>query len=350
MSTFSQVFPPCPTFTEKSLVDLSTKVYIITGATAGVGFSLATILYSLNATVYIGGRSSSRCEEAITTIKDTIPTSKGNLKPFIADLANLTTIKPAVTTFLSQEDRLDVLFLNAGIMTPPASSKTVQGYDLELGVNCLSSFLLVQLLQPTMADVARHFCHPNQSIRVVWVSSLLNFSTPDGGVQLDDAGVPKQLEGMANYMLTKAGAYLLAHEFAARNKLAGKADPKASTVGGSADEARSSNPFGVLHVSLNPGLMKTELQRHAPPPMRGVMSAVFKGPKAGAYTELYAGLAPGVESGDYVIPWGRKGSAPAHVVQSTKGENGEFSVSKRFYEWCEQQVQPFVSDRSDGAH
>ena len=343
MSTFSQMFPPCPSFTEEVPIDLSSKVYIISGATAGVGRSLATILYSLNATVYIGGRSSSSCEAAITTIRTTSPTSKGNLKPFVADLSDLSTIKPAVTTFLSQEYRLDVLFLNAGIMTPPASSKTAQGYDLELGVNCLSSFLLVQLLEPTMANVARHFCHPNQSIRVVWVSSLLNVGTPDGGVQLDASGAPKQLEGMSNYMQSKAGVYLLAHEFASRNKPAKKEDSKASTAGGSANEASHGNPFGVLHVSLNPGLMKTELQRHAPPPMRGVMSAVFKGPKFGAYTELYAGLAPGVDSGDYVIPWGRKGMAPPHIVQSTKDEDGKASVSKRFYDWCERQVQPFVS-------
>ncbi|KAF2656202.1 short-chain dehydrogenase [Lophiostoma macrostomum CBS 122681] len=342
MSTFSQIFPPCPTFTEKSIVDLSTKVYIITGATAGVGLSLATMLYSLNATVYIGGRSSSSCETAITAVQTSIPTSKGNLKPFVADLSDLTTIKPAVTTFLSQEHRLDVLFLNAGIMTPPASSKTTQGYDLELGVNCLSSFLLVQLLEPTMANVARHFCHPNQSIRVVWVSSLLNVGTPDGGVQLDASGVPKQLEGMPNYMQSKAGVYLLAHEFASRQKSTGREDGNGSSADVIANEASHGNPFGVLHVSLNPGLMKTELQRHAPPPMRGIMSAVFKGPKAGAYTELYAGLAPGVSSGDYVIPWGRKGEVPPHVVRSMKGVDGQASVSKRFYEWCEQQVQPFV--------
>lgn len=235
-----------------------------------------------------------------------------------------------------------MLFLNAGIMTPAARSKTVQGHDLELGVNCLSSFLLVTLLQPTMANVARHFCHPNQSIRVVWVSSLLDVGTPRGGVQIDDAGAPRQLAGMQNYMQSKAGVYLLAHEFAARGKVPGHGDAKAATAAGSKDGLSHGNPFGVLHVTLNPGLMKTELQRNGPLVMRGIMSAVFKGPKYGAYTELYAGLAPDVRSGDYVIPWGRKGKVPYHIVQSTQDEDGKASVSKRFFEWCERQVQPYV--------
>lgn len=58
MSTFSQVFTPAPTFTERQLDDLIGKVYVVTSATSGVGLELAKILYSRNATVYVCGRSS----------------------------------------------------------------------------------------------------------------------------------------------------------------------------------------------------------------------------------------------------------------------------------------------------
>jgi NAD(P)-dependent dehydrogenase (short-subunit alcohol dehydrogenase family) len=312
-------------------------VYIITGAAAGVGLELAKILYRLNATVYVGARSTSRCDEGISNIKIAVPSSKGNLKPFVADLANLSTIKPAVDLFLSQEYRLDVLFLNAGVMTPPPNSKTPQGVDLELGTNCLSSFLLVSLLQPIMHNVASHFCHPNQSIRVVWVASLLNMSTPDGGVQLDDNGVPKQFKGMDNYMQSKAGVYLLAHEFSRRQK---HTLPSATTST-APNESNHGNPHSIQHITLNPGLMKTELQRHVPAPGRVLMGAIFKGPEYGALTELYAGLAPGVNDGDFVIPWGRKGEVPAHIVESTKDLDGK-SVSSQFWEWCAAQTKPFM--------
>ncbi|KAF2180158.1 NAD(P)-binding protein [Zopfia rhizophila CBS 207.26] len=361
MSTLAQMFPPAPTFTEKSLTDLFSKVYIITGATAGVGLELAKILYSLNATVYIGGRSLTRCNEGFQAIQSAHPTSKGTLKPFIADLSDLKTIKSAVESFLNEEHRLDVLFLNAGVMLPPEGSKTKDGYNMEIGVNCLSSFLLVNLLTPIMAFTSSHFCHPNPSIRIVWVSSCLDMGTPKGGVQFpsstplspskcnppfsssrttsstaplsstltsfrsptEPSDAPKQLKGMAQYMQSKSGAYLLAHEFSART-------------------SKNAHGNGIMHVSLHPGFMKTELQRHIPAPARAMMGTVFKGPKYGAYTELYAGLAPDVEDGAFYWPWGRKGAVPAHIIESTEnGEDGR-SVSSRFYEWCEEQVKLFM--------
>jgi retinol dehydrogenase-12 len=124
MSTPSQLFPPCPTFTAKSLVDLSNKVYLVTGSTSGVGLALCRILYTLHATLYIGARSPQKYHDTVAALKKACPDSKGALKPFIADMADLSSIKPAVENFLKEEGRLDVLFLNAGVMVPPANSKS----------------------------------------------------------------------------------------------------------------------------------------------------------------------------------------------------------------------------------
>jgi retinol dehydrogenase 12 len=87
--------------------------------------------------------------------------------------------------------------------------------------------------------------------------------------------------------------------------------------------------------------MKTELQRHGPPPMRAIMGAIFKGPKYGAYTELYASLSDSVENGGYYVPWGRPGVAPDHLNKSLESANGKLSVADQFYEWCEKEVSPF---------
>jgi len=237
----------------------------------------------------------------------------------VVDLADLSTIKPGVQQFTAQQSRLDALFLNAGVMTPPAGSKSTQGYDLEIGVHCLAGFLLARLLEPTLKATAALPDTPRDSVRVVWVSSLLNLGTPQGGVSFDSNGNPVQLKAMDNYMQSKAGMYLLANEFAARQ-----------------------GESGVAHVCLHPGLMKTELQRYGPPPMRLIMGAVFKGPKYGAYTELYAGLSPEVKNGGYYIPWGRRGFAPPHVDASCKSTDGKPSVASRFYEWCERETAKFA--------
>jgi retinol dehydrogenase-12 len=118
------LFPPAPTFTEKDLPALTGKITIITGAASGVGFELAKMLYAKGGTVYIAARSDKRAMDAIAKIKTEIPKSTGTLMAMVIDLADLATIRPAVEAFLGQENRLDVLIHNAGIMEPPAGSKT----------------------------------------------------------------------------------------------------------------------------------------------------------------------------------------------------------------------------------
>ena len=122
------MFPPSPSFTEKDLPSLVGKVFIITGAASGVGFELAKMLYVAGGTVYVTARSASRCEGAIEKIKDQTRGKKteGVLKSMILDLADFTTIKPAVDRFLQQETRLDVLVNNAGVMNTPVGSKGTQ--------------------------------------------------------------------------------------------------------------------------------------------------------------------------------------------------------------------------------
>jgi len=131
-SMLSAIFPPPPPLTAASLPSLDQKVYIVTGAASGVGFQLAKILYSKGATVYVAARSTTRCDEAIRKIEAQTKAEnkggklKGRLEAMVIDLADLRTVKPATEVFLGKESRLDVLFHNAGVMTPPAGSKDKQ--------------------------------------------------------------------------------------------------------------------------------------------------------------------------------------------------------------------------------
>lgn len=82
------------------------------------------MLYSKDATVYLAARSSDKLKKAISAIREELPTSKGKIVSLILDLADLGSIKKSADEFLAQETRLDVLVHNAGVMTPPAGSKT----------------------------------------------------------------------------------------------------------------------------------------------------------------------------------------------------------------------------------
>ena len=122
---FDQIFPPSPTFTEKHAGDQGGRVFLVTGSTSGVGLELAKMLYGLNGTVYVAGRSAEKISAALKTIKSQVRTTTGRVEALQIDLADLASIKQSVHEFLSKEDRLDVLVHNAGLMMPPTGSHTI---------------------------------------------------------------------------------------------------------------------------------------------------------------------------------------------------------------------------------
>ena len=57
------------------------------------------------------------------------------------DLADLDQVTVAAAAFASTHDRLDLLINNAGLMAIPKQT-TVQGYEMQFGVNHLAHFAL----------------------------------------------------------------------------------------------------------------------------------------------------------------------------------------------------------------
>lgn len=214
MSLRSQLFPPRPSFTPSSLKPLS-KTYIITGATSGVGLELAKMLYSLSAKIYIAARNESRIKSTISLITSSFPASKGSLHPMVVDLSDLSTISPAVQSFAAQENTLHGLILNAGVMTPPAGSKSHQGHELQMGTNCLGGYALAKCLETMMVGTAES--GPGD-VRIVWLASTVQLSTPKGGIVWDDERDEPVLLGgqMENYMMSKVGNIFLADDAAER--------------------------------------------------------------------------------------------------------------------------------------
>ena len=269
----SQAFPPAAAFTESALPSgsLKDRVFIVTGASAGVGKELARLLYSRDGTVYLAARSAERSSAAMSWIREAHPESQGRLEFLYLELADLESVKPAADEFLGKEKRLDVLFNNAGVMVPPQGSTTKQGYELQLGTNCLGHYLFTKLVTPLMVQTAQS--SEAGSVRVVWVSSSAVMGAPSGGVDMANLEYQTDKFAFQKYAVSKAGNVLHALQF--RNLY---------------------EKHGIVSVSLNPGNLKSELQRHSGWLGELVTRLITYPAVNGAYTEFFAGLSPDVRN------------------------------------------------------
>jgi retinol dehydrogenase 12 len=195
------------------LNEANQQVFIVTGTTAGVGKDLARILYSRNAKVYTAARSRERGLKVNSEIQARYPDSKGELVFLKIDLEDLESVSAAAKEFLSKESRLDVLWNNAAVMLPAPGSKTEQGWDLQLGVNCLAPFLLTKLLIPVLKATAATVA-PG-TVRVMFVASSATYLfAPTDGVELGKLmDRTQQHPPLYMYGLTKAGNALYALQF-----------------------------------------------------------------------------------------------------------------------------------------
>jgi NAD(P)-dependent dehydrogenase (short-subunit alcohol dehydrogenase family) len=196
-------------------------VYIVTGGNAGVGKELATILYAKHAAVYVAARSEEKAMVAINSIRNAHPSSTGHLKFLKLNLADLESVTEAAKLFLSSAKSLDVLFNNAGVVHPPAGSKTKQGYELQLGVHNISAVHFAELLTPLLAKTASNYSTVGKQgcVRVIWVSSLTAERSPAGGVNIENMDYSERHESQyTKYSVSKAGVYYQGTEYARRHK------------------------------------------------------------------------------------------------------------------------------------
>ena len=283
-SFLTQMFPPRPAFTERNVPDLKGKVYIVTGSNTGVGKEVAQILYSKNAKVYVAARSEDKANRAIADIQKAWPQSQGSLTFIHLDLADLSTVKPAVERFIARENKLHVLFNNAAVQAlgNDGSVKTAQGYEYHFGVNILGPFLFTKLLTPTLVATAK--TEPAGTVRVVWVCSLGTEVTGEKshGITLDYLNYWPSLSPLERYGVTKAGNWLHCVEFAKRYQA-----------------------NGVASIPCNPGHLRSDLYRDGGRIFKAVLNAlVLYPPIYGAYTETFSGLSPTITMKD-TGNWGK---------------------------------------------
>ncbi|KJA25648.1 hypothetical protein HYPSUDRAFT_134827 [Hypholoma sublateritium FD-334 SS-4] len=305
LSFLSESFPPKSNFHPDDIPDLTGKVIIVTGASSGIGRETAKALLDHNAKVYIATYNADKAANTISELKE----ETGNEAIFIKlDLADLKSIKAAAEEFSSKERELHVLFNNAGIFRPPVERLTAQGYDAQFGVHVVGHFYLTKLLLPALIAGAKS--SPDGKSRVVNTASSaslgvtgINFNT------LKESPLRKEKGGQFLYGQSKLGNILFSNEL-----------------------ARRYGDQGIVSTALNPGNIKSDIQRNLPGWGQWLFSLVTYDEAYGPLTQLWAGTAPETAemNGKYLIPWARLG---------TSGKSGrDPQLAKELWTWLEEQI------------
>ncbi len=258
----------------EEMSDQRGRVAIVTGANSGLGLVTALELSRHGAQVVLACRDTDKGEQALEQIQAAVPDA--SLQVAELDLGSLASVGSFAERFRLEQDRLDLLINNAGVMAPPRR-ETGDGFELQFGTNHLGHFALTGHLLGLM--------HGRAHTRVVTLSSNAHKM---GRIDFDDLQSERHYRRWNAYNQSKLANLMFALELDRRLRAAGSS---------------------VTSVAAHPGYAATNLQSAAPPLLdRLVMTVsnvlVAQSAEMGALPTLYAATAPGVQGGEYIGPDG----------------------------------------------
>jgi 3-oxoacyl-[acyl-carrier protein] reductase len=176
-------------------MSLTGKVAFVTGASQGIGRTVALRLAKEGATVAAAARSQEKLAELVNEIKAT----GANATAFPLDVADEEQIKATVKSAISQLGKIDILVNNAGITKDQLVMRMKRAdWDAVLQTNLTSAYLLIQQVIGSM-------------LKQRW-GRIINITSVFG--QMGQAG-------QANYAASKAGliglTMAIAREVGSRN-------------------------------------------------------------------------------------------------------------------------------------
>ena len=332
-----------------SIPPLTSRVVLVTGGNAGIG--LQTVLQLSHhdpARIYLACRSRAKYDTALTEILKSNAKAKDCVAYLELDLTSFDSIKAAAKTVLEENDRLDLLINNAGVMgAPPGQTK--EGYEMHFGVNYLGHCLLTKLLLPLLQRTAARADVEKASVRVVNVSSMAWAMAPrtqnstNSTIDLSPATIKSDgssKHSHVHYRVSKLANILFAKE-----------------------AARRWGESGVISVSVHPGRVATTLLDGFHRENKWDFWTKFQQfydvvigamtPEEGAWTQVWAATAPfqeteggingkgqchaqgkeGVMNGAFYIPIGVRGDEGSMA----KRMNDE-AAARGLWEWMEREL------------
>jgi len=239
-------------------LDLTGKTALVTGCNSGIGYETMRVLALRGAHVYGAARTMTKAMEACASVT-------GTATPLVVELTEFESISAATEYLKGQQQRLDIIVCNAGIMELPQLEQ-VDGIEKQFYVNHLGHFVLVnQLIEQIIAAPQG---------RIVNVSSgRATAATPPEGIAFDNLSGEQGYDPALAYGQSKLANALFTLELARRLE----------------------TTRATANV-LRPGVIATNLGRHLPRwkvvALETVGSLFTKTVPQGASTQCYVATAP----------------------------------------------------------
>ncbi|SPO22848.1 uncharacterized protein UTRI_01526 [Ustilago trichophora] len=302
---------------------LTDRIVIITGPTSGIGYETLRQLILSSAHVYLFGRSLSKLEQTRDTLLSECTASLvtdypkgdrrygasvGNMSIIQCDLSDLSSVKRAVGEFLEKEQRVDLIFANAGVMV---GGKTVDGYEMMFATNVLGHHALLRLLLPALrrSSTLLNSTTTGETRIVLTASDTHRWVNHPSHVKLSADANNSALGHIHLYGRSKLGNVYTASKLA---------------------ELSSKDGWGITVCSVHPGGVKSQLGSSNRWLTR--LKNWFLVPATlGAVTQLWGATGASREQvhGKYLVPWARVG------MQSELASDRE--TRDGVWEWCEDQ-------------
>ena len=187
--------------------DLTGKRAIVTGASDGIGFTIAARLARAGAEVVMPVRNAAKGEAAAQRILTETADAKVSVRTL--DLSSLDSVAQLSDQLLHEGRAIDILINNAGVMTPPTRQVTADGFELQFETNHLGHFALVAQLLPLLRAGKAH------------VTTQVSLSANQHGINWDDPNWEKGYDAFKSYSHSKIALGLFAMELHRRSTAEG---------------------------------------------------------------------------------------------------------------------------------
>ena len=158
--------------------DLSGQVFIVTGATGGLGFPITRALFEAGGTIVLASRSAAKLDKLKQRICDSLseagkPISeerKAGLIPLQVDLGDYESINGFVETISTRFQAVSALVNNAGMHPGTSFTPGKYGFERSFQVNLIGAVVLTEKLLPLIQEAPHG--------RVINLSSLSHKEAP----------------------------------------------------------------------------------------------------------------------------------------------------------------------------